>query len=424
MDKEIDPLKKNSKSPRKKEQTSKRTRLERPVQRKTKEVLAELVDKLRGKLERKATSASPGEAGPRAELRPNLDRLRVGVDLGDQKSQYCILGLEGETLSEGQVGTRQADVAEFFGAIVAARVVIEVGTHSAWVQEIIAGCGHEVLVANPRLMEGSRRRKRKNDRIDANKLARLGRVDPQSLHPIKHRSREARQDLVLLRARDALVAVRTELINTTPGLVKSMGTRLPRCSSRSFGHKAGAAIPEAVREALQPLVQLAEGLSACIAGYDRRIEELASQKYGHTKMLRQVKGVGPLTALAYVLTLENAERFSKSRSVGPYLGLVPKQEDSGESQPQLGISKAGDTMLRKLLVGSAQYILGPFGPDTDLRRYGLRLCERGGKNAKKRAVVAVARKLAVLLPRLWVTGEVYEPLDYRASGTMTQPAAA
>ena len=172
MDKEIDPLKKNSKSPRKKEQTSKRTRLERPVQRKTKEVLAELVDKLRGKLERKATSASPGEAGPRAELRPNLDRLRVGVDLGDQKSQYCILGLEGETLSEGQVGTRQADVAEFFGAIVAARVVIEVGTHSAWVQEIIAGCGHEVLVANPRLMEGSRRRKRKNDRIDANKLAR------------------------------------------------------------------------------------------------------------------------------------------------------------------------------------------------------------------------------------------------------------
>jgi transposase len=405
----------------KKEQTAKRTR---PVQRKTKEVLAELVEKLRGKLELKATPVSLGEAGQRSELRPNLDRLTVGVDLGDRWSQYCILGLEGERLIEGQVGTTQADVAEFFGAIMGARVVIEVGTHSAWVQEIIAGCGHEVLVANPRLMEGSKRRKRKNDRIDANKLARLGRVDPQSLHPIKHRSREVRQDLVLLRARDALVAVRTELINTTRGLVKSMGTRLPKCSSRSFGHKAEEAIPEPVRETLQPLLQLAEGLSACIAGYDRRIEELGSNKYGHTKMLRQVKGVGPLTALAYVLTLENPERFSKSREVGPYLGLVPRQEDSGESQPQLGISKAGDTMVRKLLVGSAQYILGPFGPDTDLRRYGLRLCERGGKNAKKRAAVAVARKLAVLLHRLWVTGEVYEPLDYRASGAIIQPAAA
>ena len=417
-------MKKNSKSPTKKEQTTKRTRLQRPVQRKAKEVMAELVEKLRGKLELKATPASLGEAGQRSELRPNLDRLTVGVDLGDQWSQYCILGLEGERLSEGQVGTTPADVAEFFGSIMPARVVIEVGTHSAWVQEIIAGCGHEVLVANPRLMEGSKRRKRKNDRIDANKLARLGRVDPQSLHPIKHRSREVRQDLVMLRARDALVAVRTELINTTRGLVKSMGTRLPKCSSRSFGHKAGEAIPEPVREALQPLVQLAEGLSVCIAGYDRRIEELASGKYGHTKMLRQVKGVGPITALAYVLTLENPERFAKSRDVGPYVGLVPRQEDSGESQPQLGISKAGDTMVRKLLVGSAQYILGPFGPDTDLRRYGLRLCERGGKNAKKRAAVAVARKLAVLLHRLWVTGEVYEPLGYKASGTVIEAAAA
>jgi transposase len=408
----------------KKEQRLKRAKSHRPVQRETKEVLAELVEKLRGKLEPKSGSANSREARQRAELSPNLDRLTVGVDLGDQWSHYCILGLKGETLSEGQLRTTQADVAEFFQAITPARVVIEVGTHSAWVQEVIAGYGHEVLVANPRLMDGSKRRKRKNDRIDANKLARLGRVDSESLYPIKHRSREVRQDLVLLRARDALVAARTELINTTRGLVKSLGTRLPKCSSRSFAHKVGDAIPGEVREALQPLVELADALSACIQGYDRRIEELASEKYGHTKLLRQVKGVGPITALAYVLTLENPERFAKSRDVGPYLGLVPKQEDSGESQPQLGISKAGDTMLRKLLVGSAQYVLGPFGPDTDLRRYGLRLCERGGKNAKKRAAVAVARKLAVLLHRLWVSGEVYEPLGYGVSGTIVQKAAA
>jgi len=305
-----------------------------------------------------------------------------------------------------------------------ARVVIEVGTHSAWVQEVVASEGHEVLVANPRLMDGSKRRKRKSDRIDAHKLARLGRVDPQSLHPITHRSREVRQDLVLLRARDTLVEARTQLINAARGLVKSLGTRLPPCSSRSFGHKVGDAIPAEAREALLPLVQLADEMSACIKVYDRRIEELASEKYGHTELLRQVKGVGSLTSLAYVLTLETPERFPKSRDVGPYVGLVPKQEDSGESQPQLGISKAGDTMLRKLLVGSAHYILGPFGPDTDLRRYGLRLCERGGKKAKKRAAVAVARKLAVLLHRLWVSGEVYEPLGYASTAAMAQKAAA
>jgi transposase len=281
-----------------------------------------------------------------------------------------------------------------------------------------------VLVANPRLMEGSKRRKRKSDRIDANKLARLGRVDPQSLYPIRHRSREVRQDLVVLRARDALVSVRTELINTTRGLVKSMGTRLPRCSSPSFAEKVKDAIPVEVREALLPLVQLTETVNDCIARYDQKIEELGQKKYGHTTLLRQVKGVGPITSLAYVLTLEDPQRFSSSREFGPYLGLVPKQEDSGESQPQLGISKTGDRMLRRLLVGSAQYMLGAFGPDTHLRRYGLRLCERGGKNAKKRAVVAVARKLAVLLHHLWVTGDVYEPLHHTGAESRTAQATA
>ena len=417
-------MKKHNNSAKKSEPTSKRAKSRGPVQRDTKEVLAELVGKLREKLDPKVGAASAGEKNQRGELRPNLDRLTVGVDLGDQWSHYCILGLEGETLAEGQLRTTQQDVAEFFRALNAARVAMEVGTHSAWVREVICSYGHEVLVANPRLMEGSKRRKRKNDRIDANKLARLGRVDPESLHPIEHRSAEVRQDLVMLRARDALVAARTELINATRGLVKSMGARLPKCSSPSFAQKVEEAVPAQVREALLPLVRMTAALSDCIHGYDEKIEKLGSEKYGHTALLRQVKGVGPITALAYVLTLENPERFVKSRDVGPYLGLVPKQEDSGESQPQLGISKSGDTMLRKLLVGSAHYILGPFGPDTDLRRYGLRLCERGGKNAKKRAAVAVARKLAVLLHCLWVSGEVYEPLRQGMSARIAPAVAA
>lgn len=414
-------MKKHSNSLKQSEAPAKRRKLGVVVERKPQEVMAELVVKLAGQLDVEIVPAVEGKKDGRDAVRPNLDRLTVGVDLGDQWSNYCILGLGGETLVEGQFRTRKQEVAEFFQALAMSRVVVEVGTHSAWVREIIAGFGHEVLVANPRLMEGSKRRRRKSDRIDAEKLARLGRMDPKSLHPIEHRSTEVREDLVILRARDALVKSRTELINSVRGQVKSMRGRVTGCSSVAFSQKAIAEIPEEVHETLQPLLRLIATLSEEIKTFDQRIEKLAAEKYMQTQLLRQVSGVGPVTALAFVLTLETPLRFARSGDVGPYLGLVPKQEDSGDIQPQLGISKAGDRMLRKLLVGSAHYILGPFGPDTDLRRFGMRLCERGGKNAKKRAAVAVARKLAVLLHRLWASGEVYEPLGH---GSVTRPAQA
>jgi transposase len=414
-------MKKHSNSLKQSEAPAKRRKLGVVVERKPQEVMAELIVKLAGQLDVEIVPAVEGKKDGRDAVHPNLDRLTVGVDLGDQWSNYCILGLGGETLVEGQFRTRKQEVAEFFQALAMSRVVVEVGTHSAWVREIMAGFGHEVLVANPRLMEGSKRRRRKSDRIDAEKLARLGRMDPKSLHPIEHRSTEVREDLVILRARDALVKSRTELINSVRGQVKSMGGRVTGCSSVAFSQKAIAEIPEEVHETLQPLLRLIATLSEEIKTFDQRIEKLAAEKYMQTQLLRQVSGVGPVTALAFVLTLETPLRFARSRDVGPYLGLVPKQEDSGDIQPQLGISKAGDRMLRKLLVGSAHYILGPFGPDTDLRRFGMRLCERGGKNAKKRAAVAVARKLAVLLHRLWASGEVYEPLGH---GSVTRPAQA
>jgi transposase len=393
-----------------------------PVQREAKEVMAELVAKLSQRLAAK-TPEMGAEQQTQRSLEPNRDRLTVGVDLGDRWSNYCILGLDGEMLAEGALQTSREDFSELFEALAPARVVMEVGTHSAWVHDAVAAFGHEVLVANPRQMEEPKRRKRKNDRIDAHKLARVGRMDPQSLFQIIHRSAEVRRDLTALRARDALVSVRTELINTMRGLVKSLGARLPTCSTRSFAKKMESGLPAEVRDLLLPLLQVVETVSHSIELYDGKIDELATKKYPHTSLLRQVKGVGPLTSLAYVLTLENPDRFPKSRDVGPYLGLVPKQEDSGDRQPQLRISKMGDVMVRRLLVVSAQYIVGPFGPDTDLRRYGLRLCERGGKNAKKRAVVAVARKLAVLLHKLWVSGEVYEPLRNPLPQAAAQKAA-
>jgi transposase len=144
--------------------------------------------------------------------------------------------------------------------------------------------------------------------------------------------------------------------------------------------------------------------------YDTRVEQIAKEVYPEVARLKQVKGVGPLIALTYVLTLDNPCRFRRSRDVGCFVGLRPGRRNSGMSEPQLHISKEGDGYLRTLLVQGAHYILGPFGQDSDLRRWGLKLSERGGRNAKKRAVVAVARKLAVLLHKLWVSKEIYEAL--------------
>src|SRR5215831_13731998 len=268
-------------------QKTKAVKARGPVQRDCKEVMAELVARLSEKVGPKPGQEKAAEGKPKGAPVPNRDRLTVGVDLGDQWSNYCILGLEGETLAEGQLRTTQEDVAEFFQGIAPARVVMEEGTHSAWAREAVAGCGHEVLVANPRQMEGPKRRKRKNDRVDAHKLARVGRMDPQSLFAIEHRSVEVRQDLVVLRARHAVVAVRKDLINTVRGLVKSMGTRLPKCSTESFAKKAEGALPTEVRDALLPVVRLVETLSNSIKEYDERIEKLATKKYTHTKLLRQ-----------------------------------------------------------------------------------------------------------------------------------------
>jgi transposase len=289
-------------------------------------------------------------------------------------------------------------------------VAIEAGTHSPWVSRVLKECGHEVLEANPhrtRLIYAS---KRKTDDVDAESLARLARVDPKLLYSLKHRGEDSQADLALIRSREALVGCRTQLVNHVRGAVKSFGARLPKCPARSFHKRAPEHVPEALRAALGPVLEQIGWLAERIREYDRQLEAVSKERCPETHLLSQVEGVGTLTALSFVLTLEDPHRFEKSRSVGAYLGLVPATDRSGERDPQRRISKEGDEMLRKLLVGSAHYILGPFGQDSDLRRHGEKIASRGGKNAKKRAAVAVARKLAVLLHSLWMSGEAYEPL--------------
>lgn len=348
--------------------------------------------------------------------------LTVGVDLGDRTSRWCGVDGYGEVVEEGRLRTTEAGFRRRFGGTDRSRVVVEVGTHSPWVSRLLRELGHEVWVANPRQLRLIYRNDRKSDRVDAEYLARIGRLDPQLLSPVSHRGRETQADLAILRSRTVLVGARTRLVNHVRGAVKSVGGRLPSCSTASFPRRVRDEIPVELEGAVVPLLGEIARLTRQIRRYDRQVERLCEERYPETAVLRQVAGVGAITALCYILVLEDPRRFPSSRSVGTYLGLVPRQRDSGSSEPQLRISKAGDPLLRGLLVGSAQYILGPFGPDTELKRWGLKLAERGGKAAKKRAAVAVARKLAVLLHSLWLTGEVYEPI--RGEETEEVPAAA
>ena len=338
--------------------------------------------------------------------------VAIGLDIGDRYTHVAIIDEAGELVEESRIRTTPDAIRQRFGTGASRRIALEVGTHSPWLSRVLEEAGHEVVVANPRRLRFIYDSTDKSDRTDAEALARVARLDPELLKPIRHRGEEAQRHLAVIRARDAVVGARTALINHTRGAVKAVGSRLPKCSAPSFAVKAREHVPTELRAALSPVLELIAELTARIRAYEREIERLSAEQYPETERLRQVAGVGSLTALAYVLVLEDPDRFARSRAVGAYLGLRPKRSESGDSRPQLRISKGGDELLRKLLVQAAQYVLGPFGPDTDLRRWGQRLAARGGKNAKKRAVVAVARKLAVLLHRLWVSGEPYEALRH------------
>lgn len=353
-----------------------------------------------------------------------LRKFTIGLDLGDKYCHFYTLDSQGEFVEEGRIKTSPEALKERFSSVEPARVVLEAGTHSPWVSRLVASCGHEVLVANPRQIPLIYQNTKKSDRVDPEILARVGRLDQKLLKPIQHRNAASQMTLAVLRARDNLVGARSKLINHVRGAVKSLGGRVVSCSAESFHEKAPESIPKELQGALSPVVKVIGELTDQVRRYDKRIEkELCEKKYPQTEVLREVPGVGPLTSLAFLLVLEDPRRFKDSRTVGAYLGLTPRKSDSGELEPQLRITKAGDGFLRRLLVSSAHYILGPFGPDTDLRRFGEAIAHRGGKNAKKRAVIAVARKLAVLLHRLWITGEVYEPLRNAARKQRSQASS-
>lgn len=341
---------------------------------------------------------------------PIVTAAVIGLDVGDRFTHLCALGAGREVLERGRFATTPDGVRAVLGDRPCCHIVLEAGSQSPWMSALLREFGHRVQVADARRVELIAKSHRKTDRRDAETLARLALGMPELLGDVRHRDAKQQAALAVVRSRDLLVRMRTKCVQHVRGTCKAFGLRVGSCTARSFHRRVREQIPEQLREALEPVLASLNDFEQKIRELEQRMATLAEQSYPQTNALRQVNGVGPVTSLAFVLTIADPTRFTKSREVGSWIGLCPRVHASGDRDPHLPISKTGDGYLRRLLVQSAQYILGPFGKDSDLRRFGERLCARGGKAAKRRAVVAVARKLAVLLHRLWVTGAAYEPL--------------
>ncbi len=353
-------------------------------------------------------------------MKIDIPQITVGVDLGDTKHFICVLNQAGNYLEERIIENSEEDLFALAQTYPGARIAMEVGTHSPWISELLTGEGCDVFVANARKLRAIYASERKCDELDARMLAKIARLDTSLLSPIRHISQDALKDRLVLGMRERLVEQRKALIQSVRFSIKSLGRRLESCSASVFAKRARRELEDDadLLETLEPTIATIETMNAGIKTLDKKIARLNAEKYVITERFQQVTGVGPITSLCFALVLEDPNRIEKTRDVGAYLGIVPRRDQSGDVDKMLGISKTGNGYLRKLLVQCSQYILGRHGPDSDLRRFGLKLAERGGKAAKKKALVAVARKLAVLLLSLWKSGKDYEPLRHGAASPL------
>lgn len=346
----------------------------------------------------------------------------LGLDLGDRAHHVCVLDATGQIIREGSLTNTRPALAQLLAEFPRATVALEAGTHSPWISRYLTELGAEVLVANPRKLHAISRNERKCDRRDAQMLARLARVDPALLYPIEHGTAQAQHDLLGLKLRDALVRTRVNLINAVRFTLKSLGHVVCNPSSEAFHKTVLADVPAECLPVVQPLLLVLTHVTEQIKAMERDLVQRGKRDYPVTQRLQQIAGVGPLTALCFVLKIGDPQRFSRGRDVGAYLGLCPRRDQSGGTDKQLRISKCGDGLMRRLLVSAAHYVLGPFGPACALREHGQRLTGTGSAREKKRAVVAVARKLAVLLLSLWKYGTDYEPRVTTSPALVLPPA--
>lgn len=335
----------------------------------------------------------------------------IGIDLGDKRHAVCITDEHGTIQREFFIGNRRTRLADLAKDHPGALLAMEVGTHSPWISRLMAAEGLEVLVANARNLRAIYANDRKCDELDARMLAKLARVDPELLSPVRHGSEASQTTQLAIKLRDTLVRRRVDIVVAVRSTLKSLGTRLPQGSTESFARRAGEALAQHPQFAgsVGPALQALESINSEIKRYDGIILRAGEEEYPVVQLLRQVPGVGPVTALSFVLTIEDPSRFKDIRDVGAFLGLVPRRDQSGASDRALPITKGGNAYLRKLLIQCAHYLLSSHGPDCALRCQGLKLAARGGRGAKKKALVATARKLAVLLLAMWTRESDFQP---------------
>lgn len=340
----------------------------------------------------------------------NFAGLTVGVDLADRASSICVVGPDGDVVKRCSIPTCEDSFRALFGHGTYDRVVIEACTNASWVGWMLAGWGQNVVVAHPRSIGLIHQATRKNDSRDAEKLARLARVDVSLVHPTHLRSRDRAEALADIRARAALVSSRTQLVNTARALAKMTGVKIPRCTPAGFPQQVVALRDHkpVLHATLLPLATTIAEISNQIRLTEKRLAKLA-ERFPEAGRLQEIHGVGPLTALTYVLVVDDAARFPRTRDIGAYLGLVPKQDQTGETDRAMRISKAGHRYLRGLLTQCAKKVLRDDSPDSELKRWGTAIAARGGKRSKQVAAIAVARRLAVTMLAVWKSGGRYDP---------------
>lgn len=356
--------------------------------------------------------------GSSRRLEDLIPRITVGIDLGDASNQICVMNQIGVITEEYKTHNTREAFNLLGKKYPQARFVMEVGSHSPWISEQLRAMHCEVFVGNARKLKAISTHERKCDELDARTLAKIGRMDTRLLYPIQHVSQDARKDRLVISSRENLVNTRKRLIQSVRGSVKSFGERIESTSADCFPKKARKSLAHEadILAAFEPTLKSIEQLNESIKVLDSKIDELSAEKYPATKILRQISGVGPITSIAFILAIEDPDRIVGTRDIAAYFGLVPRRDQSGNVDKQLGISKTGNPYIRKLLVQCAQHLMGEKGPDCDLKRFGLRRAGQGGdgtkkaaKGAKKKAIVAVARKLAVILLSLWRSESEYDP---------------
>lgn len=357
-----------------------------------------------------ATPAKPLPAGP----------FTVGMDLGDRKHSVCVLDGAGRVIHKARIANDRPELRALAQQWKGALFVMEVGGHSPWISRYMEGLGCRVIVANARKVRAIYQSERKDDDRDAEQLARIARVDASLLYPVQHGTEQEQRDMLAIKLRDALVSSRVGLINAVRFTLKSLGYTVCNPATERFHKKVREEVPDAVQRVIEPMLAVLEATTEQIKVMEREIARLIKEQYREAQRLEQIPGVGPVTSLCFVLKVGDAQRFGRVRDIGAYLGLVPKRDQSGKVDKELGISKCGDRTLRRLLVNCAQYIMGPFGPPGALRSCGERLAGTTAKE-KKRAVIAVARKLAVVMLSMWKNGSAYEA---RAPQSEALPTAA